>query len=106
MMESSRRTILVTGAAGGLAGIAVSDLAKDFSLVGVDPRPPPKGKDFPGDFHVVDYQHRRMAEVFRNHSIDVLLHLGRIPVGGRLRSSDRYNTNVLGTRNQIGRAHV
>ena len=106
-MTGKQRTILVTGAAGGLAGIAVSDLARDFSLIGVDPRPLPRGKDFPGEFHVIDYQHRRMAEVFRSHRVDALLHLGRIPVGGRLRSSDRYNTNVLGTRNllQLARRH-
>ncbi|NDD91637.1 NAD-dependent epimerase/dehydratase family protein [bacterium] len=104
---SSKPTVLITGAAGGLAGISVGDLVGDYNLVGVDPRPLPKGKDFPGEFHVVDYQHRRMSEVFRSRKIDILLHLGRIPVGGRLRSSDRYNTNVLGTRNllQLAKRH-
>ncbi len=104
---SGRETVLITGAAGGLAGIAVANLADSYDLVGVDPRPLPKGKDFPGEFHVIDYQHRRMGEVFRSHRVDVLLHLGRIPVGARLRSSDRYDTNVLGTRNllQLARRH-
>jgi UDP-glucose 4-epimerase len=104
---TTRETVLITGAAGGLAGIAVSNLSDSYDLVGVDPRPLPKGKDFPGEFHVVDYQHRRMGEVFRSRKIDVLLHLGRIPVGARLRSADRYNTNVLGTRNllQLARRH-
>jgi UDP-glucose 4-epimerase len=104
---SGKETVLITGAAGGLAGLAVANLADSYELVGVDPRPLPKGKDFPGEFHVIDYQHRRMGEVFRSHRVDVLLHLGRIPVGARLRSSDRYNTNVLGTRNllQLARRH-
>jgi UDP-glucose 4-epimerase len=79
----------------------VEELSKRYSLTGVDPRPLRKGKDFPGDFYVVDYQHRRMAEVFRQKKIDTLLHLGRIPVGARLTSADRYGTNVLGTRHLL-----
>ncbi len=104
---SRKPTILVTGASGGLAGIVVRELSTRYELVGVDPRPLRKGKDFPGEFHVIDYQHRRMSEVFRSRRIDVLLHLGRIPVGARLTSSDRYQTNVLGTRNllQLCRRH-
>lgn len=98
---SDVKKILITGAAGGLAGVLVKDLASSFALFGVDPRPLPAGKDFPGDFHVVDYQHRRMAEIFRSEKFDALLHLGRLPVSARQRSYDRYNTNVLGTRNLL-----
>ncbi len=94
-------TILVTGAAGGLAGTVVRRLAEHHQLVGADPRPLPRGKDFPGEFHVVDYTHRRMAEIFRSRKIDILLHLGRVPVSARVRSSERYQTNVLGTKSLL-----
>jgi len=99
--NGGRQTILVTGAAGGLAGTVVRRLADRYDLVGVDPRPLARGKDFPGEFHVVDYTHRRMVEIFRSHKIDILLHLGRIPVSARLRSAERYQTNVLGTKNLL-----
>jgi len=96
-----RLNVLVTGAAGGLAGTVVSRLAERYHLIGVDPRPLSRGKDFPGEFHVVDYTHRRMSEVFRSRKIDILLHLGRVPVSARVRSSERYQTNVLGTKNLL-----
>jgi UDP-glucose 4-epimerase len=99
--KGRRQTILVTGAAGGLAGTVVRRLAEQYDLIGADPRPLPRGKDFPGEFNVVDYTHRRMGELFRSRKIDILLHLGRIPVSARLRSADRYQTNVLGTRNLL-----
>jgi UDP-glucose 4-epimerase len=99
--QASGLTILVTGATGGLAGTVVRRLAEHHQLIGADPRPLPRGKDFPGEFHVVDYTHRRMSEVFRSRKIDVLLHLGRVPVSARVRSSERYQTNVLGTKNLL-----
>lgn len=98
---SKRPTVLVTGAAGGLAGTVVRSLANRYDLIGVDPRPLARGKDFPGEFQVVDYTHRRMVEIFRTRKIDILLHLGRIPVSARLRSAERYQTNVLGTKNLL-----
>ncbi|MFN7685759.1 MAG: NAD-dependent epimerase/dehydratase family protein [Oligoflexia bacterium] len=100
-MTASVGTILVTGAAGGLAGTVVRRLAERYHLVGADPRPLPRGKDFPGEFHVVDYTHRKMGEIFRSKKIDVLLHLGRLPVSARVRSAERYQTNVLGTKNLL-----
>ncbi len=97
-----RRRILVTGAAGGLAGVVVQRLASDYDLVGVDPRAPrPGAPEFPGEFHQVDYRQRRMADVFRTHQFHALLHLGRVPVTARARKSLRYNLNVLGTRSLL-----
>lgn len=94
--------ILVTGAAGGLASVAVHRLADDYDLVGVDPRPMRSHQPaFPGEFHQVDYRQRKMADVFRNHQFHALLHLGRVPVTATARKSLRYNLNVLGTRSLL-----
>jgi UDP-glucose 4-epimerase len=94
--------ILVTGAAGGLASVVVHRLADDYDLVGVDPRAMRSGaREFPGEFHQVDYRQRKMADVFRKHRFHALLHLGRVPVTARARKSLRYNLNVLGTRSLL-----
>lgn len=92
-------TVLVTGAAGGLASIVSDQLSEDFRLVGVDPRPMPYGRNFPGAFHTVDYTHRKMADLFRRYSFSAVLHMGRVAATSRMSRSARYNVNVLGTRN-------
>ena len=100
-MPDHRPSILITGASGGLAGILVDMLTDDFRLVGVDPRPMPAGRNFPGVFHQVDYTHRRMAEIFRRTKFEALIHLGRIRASDRASANTRYKTNVLGTRNLL-----
>ena len=85
----------------GLAHVVVSQLADDYELVGVDPRAMAPGREFPGEFHQIDYVKRKMADVFRSHNFHALLHLGRVPVTARARKSVRYNINVLGTRNLL-----
>ncbi|MGK5085780.1 NAD-dependent epimerase/dehydratase family protein [Bdellovibrionota bacterium FG-1] len=97
----SKPKVLITGAAGGLARVVVNQLVDDYELVGVDPRPFPSAREFPGEFHQVDYVKRKMADIFRNHSFHALLHLGRVPVTAKARQSVRYNINVLGTRNLL-----
>jgi UDP-glucose 4-epimerase len=92
---------LVTGAAGGLASILSDQLSEDFRLVGVDPRPMPYGRNFPGPFHTIDYTHRKMAELFRRYQFSGVLHLGRVAATARISKSARYNVNVLGTRNLL-----
>jgi nucleoside-diphosphate-sugar epimerase len=42
--------ILITGAAGGLAEVVAELLQKEHTLIGVDPRPLPEGRVFPGEF--------------------------------------------------------
>jgi UDP-glucose 4-epimerase len=100
-MNDDRPTILITGAAGGLASILVDMLYDDYRLVGVDPRAMPRGRNFPGEFHQIDYTHRKMAEVFRKNKFETLLHLGRIQRTIGVKSGYRYKINVLGTRNLL-----
>src|SRR5438128_1514308 len=78
--SSSKKTVLITGAAGGLPQLVIKELAKDYDLVGVDPRPLHDGREFPGSFFQIDYQQRKMADVFRTNSFHALIHLGRVPV--------------------------
>jgi UDP-glucose 4-epimerase len=94
-------TLLVTGASGGLAGVATELLAERYRLVGVDPRPLPFGSNFPGKFIQVDYSHRKMSDVFRNFSFQAMLHLGRVSATSGASRNARYATNVLGTRNLL-----
>ena len=99
--RGKRPKVLITGAIGGLASAVVDQLASRYDLVGVDPRPLPPGREFPGEFQQVDYVKRKMADVFRTHSFHALIHLGRVPVTATTRRSVRYNINVLGTRNLL-----
>ena len=92
-------TILVTGAAGSLARIVTEMLAPQDEIVGADVHPLPPGRPFEGEFYCVRYTQRRMAEVFRRHKPEVVVHLGRIRGTESLSTSYRYNQNVLGTRN-------
>ena len=100
-MRSQQPAILVTGASGGLSSILVDMLTDEYKLVGVDPRPMPHGRNFPGTFHQVDYAHRKMTDVFRKHEFHALLHLGRVATTSAMSSSARYRVNVLGTRNLL-----
>lgn len=94
-------TVLVTGAAGGLAQLFVEMLAGEYNLVGIDTRPLREGESFPGEFHQIDYTHRRMTEIFRQHQFHALVHLGRVRATQNMSRHARYNLNVLGTRNLL-----
>jgi UDP-glucose 4-epimerase len=93
--------VLITGASGGLSEI-VADVLKDkYELIGVDPRPLPEDRAFPGKFYQIDYRQRKMADIFRTHNFDAVIHLGRVPAAAKLRKTQRFNLNVLGTRSLL-----
>ena len=94
-------TILVTGVSGQLARIVCELLAGQDELVGIDVRPLPAGRVFPGEFYCTRYTQRRTAEVFRKHKPRVVVHLGRIRGTEVQSTSYRYNQNVLGTRHLL-----
>jgi nucleoside-diphosphate-sugar epimerase len=58
--KSPKPKVLITGVAGGLASVLVDQLAANYDLVGVDPRSMPEGREFPGEFHRIDYVQRKM----------------------------------------------
>ncbi|MBL7716801.1 MAG: NAD-dependent epimerase/dehydratase family protein [Bdellovibrionales bacterium] len=102
-----KKTLLVTGAGGALARLATKVLATKYNLIGVDPRPLSSNHHFPGDFFQIDYHHRQMTEVFRNHKIHALIHLGRIRADTRTSANFRFEMNVIGTQKllELSRAH-
>ncbi len=90
------KTILVTGAGGELARQVVNRLKRQYNIVAVDFRQRVKlEKRIPS--YRVNYHKRAFEDIFRNHQIDAVIHLGRMS----LFESDhyhRYNVNVLGTQ--------
>lgn len=97
-----RPSVLLTGAAGGLARLVAERLHERYRIVGVDTRPLPAGQSFPGEFHRVDYLSRKAADVFRRNSFDALLHLGRLSVASENASrKQRFRVNVLGTQSLL-----
>jgi UDP-glucose 4-epimerase len=94
-------TVLVTGAAGGLAQTLATRQQERFDWIGVDTRPLRAEQSFPGKFVVTPYTHRRVEDLFKTNTVETLVHLGRMPPTTGASRFDRYNTNVLGTRNLL-----
>ena len=95
----SRPVALVTGVAGGLAYNTALALAADHDVIGVPTRPLRPGLPFPGTLvQVRHYAQRQVAELFRHHKPDVVVHFGSLPSQVR-DPSHRFTDNVLGTRN-------
>lgn len=96
MTEAEKPTILVTGAGGALAQRVISRLKRDHNIVAVDFRR--RVQTDPGmPSYRVSYHTRAFEEIFREHSISGVVHMGRMG----LYESDhkhRYTVNVLGTQ--------
>jgi len=93
-------TILVSGIAGGLSQrVAQMLLNRGDQVVGVDYRPverlPERLSKMP--VHRANYNKTAIEDVFRWHSFDAVLHLGRV---GNLRedAGKRFDLNVLGSQ--------
>jgi UDP-glucose 4-epimerase len=93
--------ILITGATGGLARIVSQRLKEQHELIGIDWRPEHPDSRFPGEFFQLDYQNRKVAELFRKYAFDSFVHLGRIPMESNFRKMARFHANVLGTKNLL-----
>ncbi|EDY87479.1 nucleoside-diphosphate-sugar epimerase [gamma proteobacterium HTCC5015] len=101
MANSDKPTILVTGAGGATAKKVITLLQHDYNIVAVDFRRQIKlGKDIPS--YLVDITKRGFEDIFRNHKIDGVIHMGRVGTHSSNRRS-RYNTNVIGTQRLFDR---
>lgn len=89
-------TVLVTGAAGALARRVVQGLAGRAQVVAADVRRQAHLPEAVASYHI-DMGRQGFAEVFRQHRIDALIHVGRVFTHEQTRIA-RYNANVLGTR--------
>lgn len=89
-------TLLITGAGGALARRVIKNLKDSVDIVGVEFRSdtPPPG-DIPS--YRVDFHKRGFEDVFREHKIDAVIHLGRFEAEESTPES-RYNANVMGSQ--------
>ncbi|MEM7082521.1 MAG: SDR family oxidoreductase [Pseudomonadota bacterium] len=87
---------MVTGAAGSLAREVIGRLKDQYHIVAVDFRRPPElGDDIPA--YVGDFNKRQFEDIFRQHSVNGVIHLGRME-SDETTPERRYNANVLGTQ--------
>jgi UDP-glucose 4-epimerase len=93
---TEKKTVLVTGAGGALARSVIARLHPKWQVIAVDFRKKVETeKGVPS--YKVEMHKRGFEDVFRNHHIDAVIHIGRIFTHESNRLS-RYNANVLGTR--------
>lgn len=93
---AEKKTVLVTGAAGSLAKRVIARLHGRYNVIAVDfRRKVETDADIPS--YKVEVHKRGFEDIFRNHKIDAVLHIGRIfpHESDRMR---RYNANVLGSK--------
>lgn len=93
---AEKKTILVTGAAGSLAKRVIARLHGKYQVVAVDFRKKVE-TDAGIPSYKVDLYKRGFEDIFREHKIDAVLHIGRIFAHESSRQN-RYNANVLGTK--------
>ncbi len=94
--DTKAKRIMVTGAGGALARQVINRLGKHRRIVAVDFRRRPSfGADVP--CYRVDLHKRGFEDVFREHTIAGVVHLGRIEADEST-PERRYNANVLGTQ--------
>ncbi|HVT34555.1 MAG TPA: SDR family oxidoreductase [Nevskiaceae bacterium] len=93
---AEKKTILVTGAGGSLAKRVIARLHGKHHVVAVDFRKKVE-TDAGIPSYKVDLYKRGFEDVFRDHKIDAVIHIGRIFTHESNRLN-RYNANVLGTK--------
>ena len=94
--EDGKKTVLVTGAAGALAKRVIARLHGRYHVVAVDFRRKVE-TDAGIPSYKVEMEKRGFEDIFLNHKIDAVLHIGRIFAHESSRDR-RYNANVLGAK--------
>lgn len=88
--------ILVTGAGGALAQRTIQRLKHHYDIIALDFRHRPEIGACKASY-CVQFTRREFEDIFRQHRIDGVLHLGRVGAQQETRTS-RYNANVIGTK--------
>lgn len=94
--SAPRKTVLVTGAAGALAKRVIARLHGKYNVVAVDFRRKVE-TDAGIPSYLVELHKRGFEDVFAEHKIDAVIHIGRIFAHEKTRQQ-RYNANVLGSK--------
>ena len=93
---AEKKTVLVTGAAGSLAKRVIARLHGKYQVIAVDfRRKVETDADIPS--YKVEIFKRDFEDIFRDHKIDAVIHIGRIFAHETTRQN-RYNANVLGSK--------
>lgn len=94
--EVRKPEVLITGAGGALAQTVIAKLKEHYQLVLVDFRRRVRVDEGMASYQV-EYNKRGFEDIFRQHKIEAVIHLGRM---GLYESThrNRYNHNVLGTQ--------
>lgn len=93
---AKKKTVLVTGAAGSLAKRVIARLHGKYKVIAVDFRRKVE-TDAGIPSYLVELHKRGFEDVFAEHAIDAVIHIGRIFAHEKTRQQ-RYNANVLGSR--------
>lgn len=91
-----KKTVLVTGAAGSLAKRVIAKLHGRYHVIAVDFRRKVE-TDAGIPSYLVELHKRGFEDVFAEHRIDAVIHIGRLFQHEKTRQH-RYNANVLGTK--------
>jgi UDP-glucose 4-epimerase len=100
-METDPRTVVVTGAAGGIGQLVVTTLADHGCVVhGVDRNHPSFRPPEGVTFHQADIRKRGFHEVLRKHHPGAVVHLAR-ERSFRVKAAERHRVNFEGTARVI-----
>lgn len=94
--RNQKKTVLVTGAAGSLAKRVIARLHGKYRVIAVDFRRKVE-TDAGIPSYLVELHKRDFEDIFAEHRIDAVIHIGRIFAHEKTRQQ-RYNANVLGAK--------
>lgn len=94
--RTPKKTVLVTGAAGSLAKRVIARLHGKYQVIAVDFRRRVE-TDAGIPSYLVELHKRDFEDIFAEHKIDAVIHIGRIFAHEKTRQQ-RYNANVLGAK--------
>ena len=105
-MNSSGRSVLITGAGGYIGSQLVERLAgqpEEFRVIPLDVREIPSEHRLPGvEYVTADIRDPRLAELCRQYRVDTVVHLASIVSPGRRRDRQHeYSVDVEGTSNVL-----
>ncbi len=96
-------SVLVTGGAGYLGGIVAETLASEsLEIIALDRRKPALDKRLESVTYLLsDIRSPDLADVFREHAVETVVHLAAIVEPGKMTREEQYDIDVLGAKNVL-----